>query len=730
MNIHSIAGRHGSYTTQFFRPSKSPFPTRAAMLKAHSLKALNRRLVIPIDTNNWMRALEIVYAKYAILGRTPQHFQSILRGLIQQSTTSSHQLKEHSDIISRIRGEAYAGEIPTNSSLWITLLWAHCALDDVENALECYAQAARREEFSFQTKKHMAGMLLELLSRHGRLEAAEDLVRGVSEAAKAQKERERDESKRWGNPGLDPERVHRLLAEAAARQGNWRKSLEELSTISSSSNTVDSSSVISALFQPQEDGSAFLNTSGKPQKDERGERKSSASPFACLSREALRRLFHALALTNDKQEEMLNCWKELYGSWEKSNPNNNMEKDFPPAEDVQYLLNGFALNKRFEDVLSAFTVYYLGCPGDHYTRVLTMGNKTKKEKGKGISSWEGAEVSSHLPLDPVALNLVFSSFPREEFTYKISSSSYCGLLPPHLKLERPLHSELIISLFNDLISRDDMIMTDYILNGVGFALVETGEVKRALRLLHGASIFSSSTTKRNINAAERNIQRRLIDLIFYIYHSSGQDIKNLALVDFPQLFPNELRLRRELSPPPQEDVRKEEHPITAASSSSSEQNKNDLSFHQPSELLSDEERIHGILKNRLPSSIRPSRHHYFPPRSTSLLTELQELRMADDFAAIHRENNNPEKHNTYWKDAEKDPRPIPKGLHDHASGWDFYGRGGEMVFNNHRRIPHPFSMHPKVMRALGNPYRGWNPRQNSCLAHKENVIKWNKKSAV
>lgn len=80
--------------------------------------------------------------------------------------------------------------------------------------------------------------------------------------------------------------------------------------------------------------------------------------------------------------------------------------------------------------------------------------------------------------------------------------------------------------------------------------------------------------------------------------------------------------------------------------------------------------------------------------------------------------------------AEKDPRPPPIGLHDKASGWNHVGRGGEKVFFNSRRTPHPFSMWPKVMRSLGDPYRTWRLKENSSIGHRENVKKWNGRSSV
>lgn len=102
--------------------------------------------------------------------------------------------------------------------------------------------------------------------------------------------------------------------------------------------------------------------------------------------------------------------------------------------------------------------------------------------------------------------------------------------------------------------------------------------------------------------------------------------------------------------------------------------------------------------------------------------------MKNNFANLYK-NRTHAFHGTHSA-ANNDPRPIPKGIHDRASGWNFVGRNGEMMFSNNYRATNLLGMQPKIMRSLANPYRSWNPRLNSSLAHMELVKKWNKNSAM
>lgn len=684
----AIAGRHGSYMTQFTRGRIAPkYRTRAELRTAHSKKALDRRLVLPMDAHNWTRAFEVLGAGYARLGRAPEHYQQVIRDMIQQEAPAKR--TEMAAVIDQIRDQAYAGEIPTNSSLWVTLVWAYCRLQQSEGAITCFQQARRRAVFSPATAQHMAELLLPVLCRSGRLAEARDLEKEFFHAAKNDSERGAPAAR----SSLDAAAVRQLLAEAAARSGEWSSSLGALSSPTEAEVTGPLHTVHSLFLN---DPMAAPTTA-----DQRDANALGTSQYQQLSPDARNRLFHRLCECGQPAEAVA-CWRAMHGPWE-----GGVATKTPLAEDICALMNVLAEAGEHDAVLDIFCVYHLGRP---WTTVTDRA-------AKRTSDTEAAP--RRVPLSPVALSLVFSIFPRTEV--EVVPVRDCGtdrhspLHTDRLHLMEIRHPERVVQLLDALLMEcDDMVITDYVMDAVGPALRQLGHCDRLLQLLRHAPLFVNGRCATPMPTPSlRALKKRLVHLVYYLHCCTTVEMRYMSLAYLPFLFPPEVF--RHLPPPEElpESVRSLLSGVARAS-------------QQRTEDLADEERYMGAQKKRVPTSVLPNRQHYFPARSATELTESQERQMQKDAVGLH----NARQYLPFRGDADKDPRPPPKGLHDTASGWNFCGRGGEMVFSNNHRLPHPFSMHPKVMRSLADPYRGWNHKQNSSWAHRESVVKWNGKSAV
>ncbi|KAG5479209.1 hypothetical protein LSCM4_01798 [Leishmania orientalis] len=885
-----VAGRHGSYATQFSKASAwaattSRFRNRAAMRAAYSRKALDRRLVLPLDSHNWIRSLEVLNAGYARLGRTPEHFQIVLRDMVEhygpyaecstrpssafaqasptQSTRSADSAeagvlegkgrelpsspaempagrKGAADIlpaVDALRDKAYAGEIPSNRSLWVTLVWSYCALDQPSSALDTFRLATRRFRFSFATMQHMATLLLPVLCRHAQLEEATDLytnylkVDGANTAFKGAPASSRHRSR------IEDADAQRWLAEAAARRGDWKRAQSFASDPSWPAKGVpaaaDDPRPTSGFSARPTIGSLFNETTspklpaltrsgahssasaeetcrtGAHQAAPRSSTASSSLPMLqTLSHEAVRQLFRSLCRGDSGSSspsqlcQALCCWEHLYGpvagsdSGVDENAMGSRRDDShccltlpPPLEDVHELLNLFALHRRWKDALFTFCHLFLNRPASVYLSatpadLCTLSHSTEDRRGPASASptGESAITVPVLPLDAITLNLMFSSLPAAASpllvrTRKPTHNSRTTAAkghgqppPPHpntgsheygLQLSASAIPVTVVRLLDDLLLvRDDMMLTDLVMAAVGPALLQVGQSERAFDLLARTPMMVAASQRKApvyVSAEHQALKAELVALgyaAFALCSSSARRHEMVRLL--PHLFPPEVVRRfategesstssggaviegsivlETYSQPVNE-------PGAAANTVTLDRplplRCSDDSVQTSKRVNTPEAAAHSLLDLRWRAATAasavsdgPLNVPARPGRRTSaaMLTSLADDAMRRDFVRLHESRR--DAFTGSHADAERDPRPIPKGLHDHASGWDFFGRGGEMVFANHKRTPHPFTMQPKVMRDLRNPYRGWNPRRNSSLAHKENVIKWNGKSAV
>jgi hypothetical protein len=315
-----------------------------------------------------------------------------------------------------------------------------------------------------------------------------------------------------------------------------------------------------------------------------------------------------------------------------------------------------------------------------------------------------------------ALDAAVSNIQQQEHSRQGTSSSAHPVpaVPPsasHVseaaeRSSSPLPSQLIVQWFNRLCADCDNFALDNVLGAVVTrSLLVEGDWIRALHvagatpLLKGLARGRSEAQPndeegkphetpehRKLRVAERGAERRLVGMLYALHGRYGADAKRFTLLKYPFAFPKEVF-----------DATSPAHEL----------------LNQTPELL---ERRHAAVAS---SSLS----------STAALTERADVMMKD--RVLRMEHN---KHLMRYQrgDPSKDPIPAPLGLHDKANGWwNFNGRGGLPVyFSGGTKFAHLLSSHPKHMPDLRNAMRGWNPQQNSALAHRTNVRKWNGRSSV
>ncbi|EAN89196.1 hypothetical protein C3747_22g332 [Trypanosoma cruzi] len=668
------AARHGNYATQFWtRPDHPPYRTRRAMLTAHSRKAIKRRLVLPLDAHDWGRALEVLDAGYARLGRTAEDYQRVIRGVANETAPQRRGDALHT--LNALRDKAYMGEIGS-SGLWVTLVWAYARLRYPREGYECLLQGERRFCFSPLTKQHLGETLLPLLAEHGMLDEVKYVVENFMGT---------------GGSRHDRARVASILAEAAARSGSWEHAIAALHPETTTAMTTLNPHTLAFLFVSEE------LSEGQEEAPETPRRARQ------ISKEALRCMMCSMA--DDGQWEMaLQSLRELErrqgnnderdnthdaaGSIKRGQKQQKQQQELSLSEnELQRLLNSLGSRQRWEEATALFVSQY-------FPDKPVRGNEKVR------------------PLQLATLNLLFASFPRSMREFRLAApddrlESHGSHTDPRqqenetvtVEIDALHHPQQAVSLFDQIFSqRDDVSVTDLMMVTVGPSLVQLGQWDRALHLLRQTPALSAAKTPVCTLEVHREVRRRLVALLYYLHGAISLESRYYTLYYFPFAFPKETF--QDLPP--------------------------------PSEFLAHlrQQREEVEKTSITPSSVpKVSTRRRFTSRRLSAIvqnTEKHDDELRRRLLPLYANRANAFR----GGDAEKDPRPIPKGLHDTANGWNFYGRGGEMVFMNHRRTAHPFSMHPKLMRSITDPYRGWNPMQNSCWAHRERVRKWNGSSAV
>lgn len=396
------------------------------------------------------------------------------------------------------------------------------------------------------------------------------------------------------------------------------------------------------------------------------------------------------------------------------------------------------------------------------------------------------------PISPVVLNMVFGAYPTvteysewsgaDTAAAPLSSSSSSSPSFPFLLMAYP---KSMIALLDDLLLHvEDMRLTPFVVSRVAPALLQLGATPRAISLLE--EIISSGLGKRNHKTAASSSHTSMFKQESNTLRE-GHAYRRPALRPFHTSSPSPPSLQRTLlellqiaracAPPLRRGVKSPRHHEQQKSGEEERKSRAWVSNHETSRTPTEGSVREGWPRDEAPLShdILPSPTKkketkdegaltsslFFPPPSSPFLTPAQRRVMAWDPEKEQRQEAvlkeqflhfYQEKQGGQWRapspwncigkrrvpsagwhpdsQAEEDPRPPPIGLHDTANGWNYLGRGGEKVFFNSRRTPHPFSMWPKVMRSLADPYRSWRPRENSSIGHRENVKKWNGRSSV
>ncbi|KAH8618736.1 hypothetical protein ERJ75_000238800 [Trypanosoma vivax] len=206
-------GRHSGYTTQFWTGKRLPYRTRRDVLTAHSAKSIQRRLVLPLEEHNWFRALEVLGARYARLGRTASDYQRVIRGIASDS--SPLRRRANIELLDSLRDQAYAGTLEFDN-IWPTLLWAYVQLQQPREGYDCLLQAKRRAKYSPLTWRYMSEMLLPLLAKVGMLREVKYVLENFVNI---------DGSSVTRQEGAQQAAI---VAEAAARGGTWAEAIRAL----------------------------------------------------------------------------------------------------------------------------------------------------------------------------------------------------------------------------------------------------------------------------------------------------------------------------------------------------------------------------------------------------------------------------------------------------------------------------------------------------------------------
>nr|CCC91374.1 conserved hypothetical protein [Trypanosoma congolense IL3000] len=694
------AGRHSGYSTQFWLKPRTSYRTRRDVLTAHSVKSLQRRLVLPLENGDWSRALEVLGARYALLGRATLDYQRVIRG-IAGDNASPTRVQSGVRLLNSLRDEIYATDMAADS-VWVTLLWAYVQLRRPIEGYECLLQAKRRVRLSPLTWHYMGETLLPLLAELGMLAETKYVLENFMQV---------------GGSRIERERVAVLVAEAAARSGSWVdavgalgknsdcSSFEEFNTNVPPPGTRTLSSLFAAVAVDSEHCSSHMSDGKGPREDEKKK----------FSAEALRSMMCAMA--DDGQWALaLKCLYELQerqriftqGSSQavaSSSTSAEVVTHTPTSKghegdsshsvrltdgEISRLLNALGSQQRWTEAVNLFSRYYL-----------IEGSIPYVHEGQ--------------PLKPLTVNLLFSSFPREwkEFVLtdplkgvrspqarvkedELQGAGHMGSSPLVVQLSVMHHPQQIVALLDRILfERDDAVITDCVMATVGPALLQVDQWDRALHLLGQAPCLSRTRVKEQNEQVEsketrRRIREQLVALLLYVCSEVSSEAACYTLLHFPHVFPPEV-------------------------------------FHS----LPPPEEIASRMRQGCDGKIEERRKYrrFSSQRSSCIVqhTEQMDNELKQRLTSLHENGSNVFR---VGVDPDRDPRPPPKGLHDKANGWNFFGRGGEMVFTNHKRTAHPFTMHPKVMRSLADPYRGWGLRQNSCWAHRERVKKWNGHSAV
>jgi hypothetical protein len=289
--------------------------------------AIERRIVVPIDAGNWMRALEIVCSSYARPGVEPKHYQQVIRCMTKSVTgegSGCDAAPHRSDIalvLDRLREEFYEANCndprAVNVGVWITLVWAYCRLGCLQRAIEACDQLSLRFRLASGTKQHLAELLLPLCAAQGRGDEANHILTTLVERR--------------------TELIQQWLLEASGRSGHWEEALQMIS------GSTNSKTPISQLFFDDLSTSKAVDKSGpsRPQ----GSFSASALIAMCAGAAKQRRWHEALA---------------FYSQWRSAtnNPRPSSVTRSQALDALRHVLNALSADCRWVEALRVYQRHF------------------------------------------------------------------------------------------------------------------------------------------------------------------------------------------------------------------------------------------------------------------------------------------------------------------------------------------------------------------------------------
>jgi hypothetical protein len=709
-----------SYGTQFTKARRSFFPTPDVAARLHSKKALERRLILPLESGQWARAFEVLNAKYARQGRNASHVQQVLNCMVKN--VFPHNAYALLPVLDGVRDQVFDGSLPQSSSLWTTIAMCYCELGAAQGAMETVAQWKHRSGTMAPSPQRSTDGTSFAVPR-SRTAAPHDEAHHRSSSSSSIAILPSRPRQQFVNE-FQAKQVCKLLFPLLAKQGD----VEAMT------------SVAAELF---------------------------ASPASFMADPWIQRCVRqARAATGDWQSA-LDCLGTNHTRTETT------VNDDSADDDTVAPLRGLCRSGRWELALAWFYEQYRGgatasvsverfddpivtehrravmeCLVTHAPRSSQLALVTQFFEVHGKVNCLGSDSENGFLVDRSMLTLLLQCLESGMARQRPTASSLQPPSPlgtqrsdtalPEGAPEAASPSRAALTLLDNLSFHCDNFSMDNIAGATFLkALLFEGKWERALHiagatpLLKGlvrhkplrdqkaptatsagddiAAAFAGPSTdedrdKQLLRSLESRSERSIAAMLYALHGRYGNEAKQFTLARFPFAFPKEVFRADGIA----------------------------------TQLLAE---YQSASTSSISEVVPPSRRTSLSPplsKTTTRLTERSDRLMKDqilrlawqfEHAAPQSQSKFASQDRAYAKNPQKDPRAAPLGLHDASNGWNFNGRAGLPMFG-HGKHGHLLTSHPKALPAKKNPLRSWNPQLNSSLGHRDNVRKWNGKSAV
>ncbi|CUE81729.1 Hypothetical protein, putative [Bodo saltans] len=706
-----------SYSTQFTRAQRY-LPSRDISARLHSKKALERRLILPIESGHWTRAFEVLNAKYARQGRNASHVEQVLNCMVKN--VHPHNAGSLVPVLDGVRDQLFEGTLPQSSSLWATIALSYCSLGASQEAVETVGQWQQRSGTPGNgTAPHS--------HHHQQQQQSRD---SNSLRSQTPPPPSRNKMKQFVNE-FQAKMVCKALFPLLAREGQ----VEAMK------------SVASQLFRSPE---SFLSDRAIQEYTRQGHAVSGdwQASLECLARQqrqqrscgaqlgevllddentvgALRGLCRA-----GKWELALNWFREEYPPLASSSSSSSASVSREWWEDATF-------TQRRREVMECLTTHAPPATRRH------LAHRFFEEHGKVLTQTGEGDGSDFL-VDRSMLTMFLHCLEREMMMqpFRTTSTEDAELPSPVVNSTKvaaaATPSSAALTLLDSLSFHCDNFAMDNIAGATFLrALLLEGKWERALHIagatpvLKGlarqkepepvatktnagddiAAAFAAggqNAHKKLLKSIETQSERRVVAMLYALHGRYGNDAKQFTLAKYPFAFPQEVFRPDGIAA----KLLAEYSSSTAVAAGVGAEDR-----HRLTPLTLSSKSTVGLTER----SDRVMKHQ---------LLRLEQIRRDDEVMSFHHNNHSRKgdsKH--YVNNPQKDPRVPPIGRNDESNGWTFSGRAGLPMFANSTHA-HMLSSYPKHMPAKKNPMRSWNPQMNSALGHRGNVRKWNGRSAV